>query len=414
MKSMRTKENNIEEYAKLIVEVGVNIQQDQYLMITAPIQTAYFARALTQCAYAVGAKKVYVDYVDEELNKVNYMYAPDAAFLEYPEWVAEGKRRLAEKNCAFISISASNPDLLKEIDPTRIATMQKTASMALEPFRRYSQNGDIAWCVASIPTVEWAHKVFPQATSDQDAVDKLWDKIFIATRIYEESPVEAWKAHTKMLEEKTKFLTSKKFTKLHYRAPGTDLYVELPKGHIWQGGGSANKVGTYYVANMPTEEIFTMPYKYGVEGTLASTKPLSYGGNLIDNFVLHFEKGRIVDFSADQGYETLKGLIETDEGSHYLGEVAIVPDDSPVSNTDIIFFNTLFDENASCHFAIGSAYPDTLEGGTKMSKEELEAAGANTSLTHVDFMVGGKNLTIEGVTESGEHLTILKEGNWAI
>ncbi|MDA3733864.1 aminopeptidase [Niameybacter massiliensis] len=411
---MRTKENNIEQYARLIVEVGVNIQKDQYLMITAPIQTAYFARALTKCAYEVGAKKVYVDYVDEELNKVQYMHAPDEAFLEYPEWVAEGKKKLAEKNCAFISISASNPDLLKDVDPKRIATMQKTAGMALEAFRRYTQNGDVAWCVASIPTVEWAHKVFPEATDDKDAVDKLWDKIFIATRIYEEDPVASWKAHTENLKEKTDFLTAKKFTKLHYIAPGTDLYVELPKGHIWQGGGSYNKAGTYYVANMPTEEIFTMPSKYGVDGKLSSTKPLSYGGNLIDRFVLHFEKGRIVDFSAEEGYETLKGLVETDEGSHYLGEVAIVPDNSPVSNTNTIFFNTLFDENASCHFAIGSAYPDTIEGGTKMTKEELEAAGANTSLTHVDFMVGGKNLTIEGVTEDGEALTILKDGNWAI
>nr|WP_307990533.1 aminopeptidase [uncultured Niameybacter sp.] len=410
----RTKEENLKQYARLIVEIGVNIQKDQYLMITAPIQTAYFARELAKCAYEVGAKKVYVDYVDEELNKVQYMHAPDEAFLEYPEWVAEGKRKLAEKNCAFISISAANPDLLKDVDSKRIATMQKTAGIALEPFRRYTQNGDVAWCVASIPTEGWARKVFPEAIDNEEAVEMLWDKIFIANRIYEEDPVASWENHTKALEEKTKFLTEKKFTKLHYTGPGTDLYVELPKGHIWQGGGSYNKVGTYYVANMPTEEVFTMPHKYGVEGKLASTKPLSYGGNVIDEFVLFFEKGRIVDFTAKVGYDTLKELIETDEGSHYLGEVAIVPDDSPVSNTETIFYNTLFDENASCHFAIGSAYPDTLEGGTELSKEELEEKGANTSITHVDFMVGGKNLTIEGITESGETLTILKDGNWAI
>lgn len=409
---MENKENLIQKYAKLIVEVGANIQKDQYLMITAPIQTAYFAHEITKCAYAVGAKKVFVDYVDEEFAKITYTSAPEEAFLEYPSWMAAGKLELAEKNCAFISISASNPDLLKEVDPKRISTMQKTSAVALEGFRKYIQNGDVAWCVASIPTVEWARKVFPEATSDEDAVEKLWDKIFIATRIYEEDPIAAWKAHTEDLAVRTKYLTEKKITKLHYTAPGTDLHVELPKGHIWVGGGGNNKVGTYYVANMPTEEAFTMPYKYGVEGTLASTKPLSHGGNLIDNFVLHFAKGRIVDFTAEEGYETLKELIETDEGSHYLGEVAIVPDDSPVSNTNVIFYNTLFDENASCHFAIGSAYPDTIEGGTALNKEELEKVGANTSLTHVDFMVGSLELNVEAETESGERFYILKNGNW--
>ena len=409
---MKDRKVLVEKYSQLIIEVGVNIQKDQYLMITAPIQTAEFARALTKHAYEVGARKVFVDYVDEQLNKINYVHAPEAAFLEYPSWVAQGKEELASKNCAFISISASNPDLLKEVNPKRIATAQKTASKALEAYRRYTQNGDVAWCVASIPTVEWARKVFPNAASDDDAVDQLWDKIFIATRIYEEDPVAAWKAHTDNLAVRTKYLTEKKIKKLHYVAPGTDLEVELPEKHIWVGGGGNNKQGTYYVANMPTEEAFTMPYKYGVNGKLASTKPLSYGGNLINNFVLHFEKGKIVDFTAEEGYETLKELINTDEGSHYLGEVAIVPDDSPVSNTNTIFYNTLFDENASCHFAIGSAYPDNIEGGTKMTKEELESIGVNTSLTHVDFMVGSIELDVEAETESGEKFYILKKGNW--
>lgn len=409
---MENKDGLIQKYAKLIVEVGVNIQKDQYLMVTAPIQTAYFAREITKFAYAAGAKKVFVDYVDEELSKINYISAPEEALLEYPSWMAAGKLELAEKNCAFISISASNPDLFKDVDPKRIATMQKTTSLALEGFRRFTQNGDVAWCVASIPTTEWAKKVFKDAVSDEDAVEKLWDKIFIATRVYEKDPVVAWKKHTQDLSVRTKYLTDKKITKLHYMAPGTDLHVELPKGHIWEGGGSNNKVGTYYVANMPTEEAFTMPAKYGVNGTLASTKPLSYGGNLIENFTLKFENGRIIDFEAREGYDTLKELIATDEGSHYLGEVAIVPDDSPVSNTNTIFYNTLFDENASCHFAIGSAYPDTIEGGTEMNKEELEKVGANTSLTHVDFMVGSIELDIKAETESGEEFYVLKKGNW--
>ncbi len=405
-------QSNIDKYAKLIVEVGANIQKDQYLMITSPIETAYFARALTQYAYERGARKVFVDYVDEQLARIMYEKAPEEAFLEYPEWQAEGKRKLAEKNCAFITISASNPDNLKGADARRIATMQKTAGMALEGFRRYIQNGEVAWCIASIPTVGWSKKVFPEAQTDEEAVEKLWDKIFVATRIYEEDPVAAWQTHTDNLEARSKYLTDKRITSLHYIAPGTDLTVQLPKGHIWVGGGGDNKVGTYYVANMPTEEVFTMPHKYGVEGVLASTKPLSHGGNVIDNFTLHFEKGRIVDFTAETGYDTLKQLIETDEGSHYLGEVAIVPFDSPVANTNTIFFNTLFDENASCHFAIGSAYPDTIEAGTTMTKEQLEAVGANTSLTHVDFMVGSNKLDVIATTETGETLQVLKNGDW--
>lgn len=405
-------EENIKKYAELVVEVGVNIQKDQYLMITSPISTAYFARELTHYAYRAGAKKVFVDYTDEELSKITYMNAPKEAFDEYPEWIAKGKEELASKNCAFISISASNPDLLKEVEPARISAAQKSAGKALEPFRRYIQNGDVSWCVVSVPTPEWSQKVFPDVESPE-AVDKLWDKIFIATRIYEADPVEAWKEHTESLAEMSEELNKRKIKKLHYSAPGTDLEVELPEGHVWVGGGGYNKVGTYYVANMPTEEIFTMPYKYGVNGKLASTKPLSHGGNLIDNFVLHFEKGKIVDFSAEQGYDTLKQLIETDEGSHYLGEVAIVPYDSPVSHTNIIFYNTLFDENAACHFAIGSAYSENIKDGTKMSKEELEAKGANTSLTHVDFMVGSPELDIKATTENGETFYVLKNGEWA-
>jgi aminopeptidase len=410
----RNFDENVYEYAKLVVEVGVNIQKGQKLYITSPIETADFARALTQAAYKVGAYKVHVNYVDEKINKITYEQAPKEALEEYPKWLVDGKEILASENAAFITISAQDPDLLKDVDPKRIGSYHKAAGKALENFRRYIQNGDVSWCVVSIPTASWSKKVFPEAKEAEEAISLLWDKIFIATRIYEENPIKAWKEHTKNLEEKTKFLNEQKITKLHYQSEKTDLVVELPKGHIWQGGGSYNKVGTYYVANMPTEEVFTMPYKYGVNGKLASTKPLNYGGNLIDNFVLYFEKGKVVDYSAEMGYESLKELLETDEGSKYLGEVAIVPHHSPVSNTGIIFFNTLFDENASCHFALGSAYPDTIEGGVKMSKEELEEVGANTSLNHEDFMVGGEGLTIEATREDGTTFCLLRKGDWAV
>ncbi|MHC1750247.1 MAG: aminopeptidase [Cellulosilyticaceae bacterium] len=404
--------DKLRQYAKLVVEVGVNIQKGQELVINAPIEAAEFARLLTGCAYDRGAKKVYVDYVDEEITKITYLQAPEEAFEEYPKWLAEGKKELAGRNAAFISISGSNPDLLKDVDPERIATYQKVAGKALDAYRKYIQNSDVTWCVVSIPTKGWSEKVFPNLKGEE-AVNALWEKIFIATRINEVDPVGAWKAHTDDLAKRCKFLDEKKIKELHYVGPGTDLKVELPKGHIWCGGGEDSTKGIYFVANMPTEEAFTMPAKYGVNGKLSSTKPLSYGGNLIDEFTLEFEKGKIVNFEAKQGYEILKKLIETDEGSHYLGEVAIVPHNSPVSNTNTIFYNTLFDENASCHFAIGSSYPINIEGGATMDDAALEAKGANTSITHVDFMVGGPQLAITATTETGEQFDVLKDGEWA-
>ena len=255
-------------------------------------------------------------------------------------------------------------------------------------------------------------KVFSDL-SDIEAVEKLWENIFKIVRVDKDNPVEAWNEHLNNLQKKVDFLNIKKFKKLHYLSKDTDLSIELPEKHIWAGGGELNSKKTYFVANMPTEEVFTLPLKTGVNGKVKSTKPLNYSGNLIDNFILTFKDGKIVDFSAEKGYETLKKLIETDEGSHYLGEVALVPYDSPISNSNIIFYNTLFDENASCHLALGEAYPICIEGGSEMNSEELEKAGANNSLTHVDFMIGSPNLDITGETKDGVIIQIFKNGNWA-
>nr|WP_302597007.1 aminopeptidase [uncultured Cellulosilyticum sp.] len=405
-------EENLRKYAKLVVEVGVNIQKDQLLLIRTPLEGACFAREMVKCAYEAGAKRVFVDYSDEEITKLTYMHATEETLSEYPTWMAQEMNELAEGNAAFITISAGNPDLLKDVPTSKISAMQKSSGKALETFRKYIGNSDVCWCVVSMPTPAWSQKVFPDK-SKEEAESLLWDRIFAATRIYEEDPVAAWKAHTDFLADKCAYLNNKKIKTLHYTAPGTDLTVELAKNHIWQGGGEDSTKGTYFVANMPTEEVFTMPYKYGVNGVLASTKPLVYGGNMIDEFTLTFKDGKIVDCKAKVGEEMLKELIATDEGSHYLGEVAIVPHSSPVSATNTVFFNTLFDENASCHFAIGSAYTTNIVGGAQMSKEELEKAGANTSITHNDFMVGSNKLTIEATTESGETFTVLKEGEWA-
>ncbi|MCM8710202.1 aminopeptidase [Clostridium sp. SYSU_GA19001] len=403
---------NLEKYAKLAVKIGINIQKGQTLVINAPLPAAEFVRAAAKKAYEAGAKNVHVEWADEEVTRIKYLNAPDEAFTEYPVWKAKGFEEMAKNGAGFLSISASNPDLLKGVDPERIATANKTASKALEGYRNYVMADKACWCVISVPTKEWAAKVFPELSAEE-SVEKLWENIFKATRVDREDPVAAWKEHTNNLNKKLDYLNGKRFKKLHFKSSVTDLTVELAEKHIWAGGGSTSESGTYFVANMPTEEVFTMPKKDGVNGVVKSTKPLNYSGNLIENFTLKFENGKIVDFSAEKGYETLKKLIETDEGSHYLGEVALVPHNSPISNTNIIFYNTLFDENASCHFALGKAYPTNLEGGASMSEEELVKNGANMSLTHVDFMVGSPDLNIDGETADGKLEPIFRNGNWA-
>lgn len=402
----------LKKYAELAVKTGVNIQKGQTLVINSPIECAEFTRLAAECAYEAGAKDVHVEWGDEELALIKYMKAPEEAFKEFPKWKADGYEELAKNGAAFLSISASNPELLKDVDPKRIAEANKTRSIALKNYREYIMSSKVAWSVVSIPTKAWAKKVFSNL-SEEEAVEKLWESIFKIVRVDKNDPVAAWDDHLKNMNEKVEFLNNKRFKKLHFISKDTDLTIELPEKHLWAGGGEYNSKGTYFVANMPTEEVFTLPLKTGVNGKVKSTKPLNYGGNLIDNFTLTFKDGRIVDFSAEQGYETLKKLIETDEGSHYLGEVALVPYDSPISNSNIIFYNTLFDENASCHLAFGMAYPTCIEGGSEMSEEDLEKAGANISLNHEDFMIGSDDLNIVGETQNGEKMQIFKNGNWA-
>lgn len=271
-----------------------------------------------------------------------------------------------------------------------------------------------AWSVISIPTEGWATKVFPEL-SPKDAMKKLWDYIFNIVRVDKENPVEAWKEHTNNLKNKMNALNSYHFKSMHYKnSLGTDLTVELPKKHLWLGGSEHTENGIEFLANMPTEEIFSLPLKTGVNGTLVSSKPLNYGGNLINNFSFTFKDGKIVDFKAEQVYESLKHLIDTDEGSHYLGEIALVPFHSPISNSNIIFFNTLYDENASCHFAIGKAYSVCIENGANMDEDQLKENEVNDSLTHVDFMVGTNDLSIIGTTYDGKEIEVFKNGDWAI
>ncbi|MDR7317537.1 aminopeptidase [Brevibacillus nitrificans] len=405
-------ESLIDRYAKLAVKVGVNVQPMQTLVITAPISAAAFVRNVARKAYEAGAKNVQIDWTDDELTRMKYDLAPDEAFREYPMWRAKGLEELAENGAAFLYINASNPDLLKGVDPERISTANRTAGQALHTFRSYSMADKVSWSVIAVPSPAWASVVFPDLPKEEQE-RALWEAIFRATRVDTEDPVKAWHDHHAKLNEKVDELNAKQYRFLHYTAPGTDLTIELPPRHIWIGGGSVNKDGTSFMANMPTEEVFTAPLKQGVNGTVTSTKPLSYQGNLIENFTLTFENGRIVSAKAEKGEAALTKLIETDKGSHYLGEVALVPHFSPISESNIIFYNTLFDENASNHLAIGNPYPVNIENGANMSKEELEEYGLNSSITHVDFMIGSAEMNIDGETADGSREPIFRNGNWA-
>ncbi|HEX7066173.1 MAG TPA: aminopeptidase [Bacillales bacterium] len=404
-------EENLEKYAELAVRNAINVQKGQTMVISSPISAAAFVRDITEKAYKAGAKHVYVEWSDDLLTLAKYKYAPDEAFEEFPMWKAKGMEEMAENGAAFLSIYAPNPDLLKEIHPEKIATANKTASQALKNFSAYRMSDKVSWTVLSVPTKQWAEKVFPQLGTEE-AVNKLWDTIFAMTRADKEDPVSAWNTHQNQLNKKIDYLNGKSFSKLHYHGPGTDLTIELPEGHIWVGGGAKNEKGDSFIPNVPTEEVFTLPLKTGVNGTVSSTKPLNHDGNLIEDFSLTFQDGKIVDFKAEKGYETLKQIIETDEGSHFLGEAALVPHDSPISQSGLIFYNTLFDENASCHLAIGRAYP-CFEDGMKISQEEAEERGANNSLVHVDFMMGSAELDIDGETKDGKKDPIFRKGNWA-
>ncbi|AQQ52481.1 aminopeptidase [Planococcus lenghuensis] len=409
---MTSFKQKLDRYAELAVKVGVNIQPGQPLYIAASLEAAPFVRLITRKAYEAGAEVVHVDWKDDELTRIRYELASEDSFSEFPDWLVQQREQLADKGAAFMSIVSQSPDLLKGIDSKRIATYQKAAGQALDKYRQYVQSDKISWTVIAAASEDWAAKVFPDLPEEEQA-NALWEAIFKAVRADAESPVEAWKQHDAKLHEKVEYLNGKRYTALHYKAPGTDLTVGLPKGHVWVGAGSVNEKGDAFMANMPTEEVFSVPEKTRVNGYVSSTKPLSYSGNVIEEFKLTFKDGRITDAAAKAGEEVLKELIETDEGSHYLGEVALVPHQSPISDTGILFFNTLFDENASNHFAIGSAYAFCIEGGKTMSPDELKEHGLNQSITHVDFMIGSADMDIDGILEDGSREAVFRGGNWA-
>ena len=404
---------SLEKYALLLVKTGINIQKNQTLVINSPIECAAFARMVSKIAYIEGAREVVVNWRDELSSKIKFMHAPEEIFEEFPDWQRDFHVSNARKGAAFLNISASDPELMKDVNPDRMAKSHKAASTAIKEYRERLMSNKNVWCVASIPTISWAKKVFPELPEDE-AVEKLWDAIFKTVRVDTEDPVASWETHKINLKKSMDFLNSNNFKYLQYKnSLGTDLKIELPENHLWLGGSDYTPEGVEFIANMPTEEVFTLPKKTGVNGIVVSSKPLNYNGNLIEGFSLTFKDGKIVDFKAEKGYDILKSIVETDEGSYYLGEVALVPHDSPISNSNILFYNTLFDENASCHLAIGKAYPVCIKNGENLSDEELAAQGVNDSFVHEDFMVGTEDLQIMGITSDGKEIPVFKNGNFA-
>lgn len=406
-------EDKLREYARLLVEVGVNLQPGQTLVLSAAVDQAAFARLCADAAYELGCKEVVMNWSDDYLLRSKYLKAQEDVFDSYPEWSVRFLTDYAKAGAAFLRISSSNPQNLKGVNPDRLLRAAKASAKVLGEYRELQMASVFPWSIGALASPAWAKLVFP-ALNEQEAVETLWEKIFLAVRIKGDgSAVEAWKAHDRRMQDRARVLNEYNFDRLHYyNALGTDFTVGLPKGHIWCGGGEFTPGKQYFMPNMPTEEIFTAPDRNRSEGVLCASMPLCHSGNLIENIRFELKEGRIVKATATENEELLNSAISVDEGAAYLGEVALVPYDSPIRNTQVLFYNTLFDENAACHFAFGEAYPSTVEGALDWDRETKLANGVNVSNTHVDFMVGTKDLSIDGYTQDGVAVPVFRDGNF--
>ena len=408
----------LKKYADVIVKIGLNLRKGQRLIISNSrtrgvlSQAAPLVHEVTRAAYAAGARYVDVIWGDEEMIRIRLKNAVRDSLSEYSKWHIAAQMDIVEKGDALLSIVGENPNLLSDLNPDAVAAWQKTHLENFKPVGQALSGNQANWCLVAAVGPEWAKKVFPKLSVEK-AEAKLWNEIFKATRVDQPNPVRAWKEHARKLKTRADYMQAKRFTALHYKAPGTDLTIGLPRGHKWITAGSPAANGIEFIPNLPTEEIFTLPDRSRADGTVTATLPLSYSGSLIENFSVTFEKGRIVKVSARKGEKILKKLIETDEGTTHIGEVALVPASSPIAQSGHLFYNTLFDENASCHLAIGHAYRFTLEGGEAMSEEEFMRNGGNESIAHVDFMVGSPKMDIDGIREDGSIEPVMRKGEWA-
>jgi len=401
----------LDRLAETAVKVGLQLQPGQDLLITAPSAALPLVRRIAEHAYKAGAGLVVPFFTDEQLTLARYQFAPDGSFDKAANWLYEGMAKAFSANTARLAIVGDDPMLLSAQDPAKVSRANKANSIAYQPALEKIAGFDINWNIIAWPGTAWAKLVFPNETAD-NAVRKLADAIFAASRVDREDPIAAWADHNAKLHEKTAWLNQNRFSALHFKGPGTDLTVGLADGHEWHGGASTAKNGITCNPNIPTEEVFTTPHAHRVEGHVSSTKPLSYNGTLIDNISVRFEAGRIVEAKASRGEDVLRKVLETDEGAARLGEVALVPHSSPISKSGLLFFNTLFDENAACHIALGQCYAKCFLDGASLTPEQIAAQGGNKSLIHIDWMIGSNEVDIDGVGVNNEHVPIFRKGEW--
>ena len=407
-------QKKFEEYAKLLVEVGVNIQKGQNLVISCPVDCAWFARLCAKAAYDAGCRQVIMRWSDSQLTRETFLRAADDVFDTVEEWYIRFCTDYAQGGAAFLHIAADDPEILKGVDQDRLVRSARSNGEALKDYRQMQMTNAFPWSIGAIPVPSWAKKVFPDCSEDE-AMEKLWNAILTSVRVDGSgSAVQRWKEHLDTLQVRIDKLNALRLESLHYtNSLGTDLTIRLPEDHVWGGGDGVSKAGIHFIANMPTEEIFTAPLRDGIDGVVYASMPLVLKGEIVDKFHFVIKEGKIVEVHAGTGEEKLKAETTLDEGASYFGEVALVPYDSPIRNQELLFYETLFDENAACHLAFGEAYAECITGGENMTKEELKSHGLNSSITHVDFMVGTSDLNITGKTRNGQEVAIFTNGNFA-
>lgn len=400
------------DYAKLVLTIGVNLQKGQGLEIACPIEKSDIAVALTEQAYALGAKIVRVRWENQQIDRLNYANADLSALTDIPKWLVDSRNYLVEKGFCYVAVSADDPAAFKDIPAEKIGAVAKARAKALKKFSDAVMANGVRWCVVSVPTLAWAKQVFPNEKDSEQALSNAIEK---AMRLDTIDPLTAWQEHIATLEKRAEFLNYSNFEYIHFEnAKGTNLKVGLCDDHVWISAREKAKDGVHFVANIPTEEVFTAPHRLKVDGVLKSAMPLCENGQIIDDFTIEFKDGKIIDYSAKVGYETLKQLIDTDSGTKRLGEIALIGKNSPIAKLNVLFYNTLFDENASCHLAIGKGYPTTVIDGDKLSIKELKEKGLNDASDHFDFMIGTPDLSVTGIKKDGTKIPLFKDGEWII
>lgn len=412
MANVRIDSEKIDKLAQLAVYTGLGLRPGQDLILTAPVEALPLVKRIAVHAYKAGAGLVTPLFSDGELTLARYKYANNASFDKAPDWLYNGIGQAFDNNAARMAIVGDDPMLLANQDSDKIGRANKANSIAYKPARERITRFNINWNIIAWPGAAWAKRMFPEL-SGTEAQSKLADAIFDASRVNTTDPVEEWKKHNEVLRKKCKWLNELDFASLHFNGPGTDLVVGLADGHEWMGGASIAQNGITCNPNIPSEEVFTTPHALNVNGSVCSTKPLSHQGALIDKIQVRFENGKITNAKASKGEEVLLKILDSDEGARRLGEVALVPNSSPISQSGLLFYNTLFDENAACHIALGQCYSKCFKGEENLSEKEILKRGGNSSMIHIDWMIGSRHIDIDGINSDGSRVAVFRKGEWA-